>query len=105
MIALAWVALAMAATVGLIYVFQRSLIYLPSQAVPAPPQGVEQVSYETEDGLTLAAWFVRSDADRARFAAQLPPSGLRLLPLDALAQFGDHRRGQLPRPTGSRGTR
>lgn len=63
MIVLAWVGLALVATLGLLYVFQRNLIYLPSQAVPSPPAGVEGVTYETEDGLTLSAWFVGSDGD------------------------------------------
>lgn len=64
MVALVWVGLAMAATLGLLYLFQRSLTYLPSQHVPPPPAGVEEVSYETEDGVTLSAWFVRSNANR-----------------------------------------
>lgn len=44
----------------MIYLFQRSLIYLPSQDLPAAPEGVEEVTYETDDGVTLSAWFVRS---------------------------------------------
>lgn len=47
-------------TLGLLWVFQRSLIYLPSQSVSAPPIGVEEVSYPTTDGLTLSAWFLHS---------------------------------------------
>lgn len=57
-------ALALVATLGLLYVFQRSLIYLPSQHVPAPPTGVEEVSYQTEDGLTLSAWLLPSSGSR-----------------------------------------
>lgn len=45
---------------GLLWLVQRQLIYLPTQEVPAPPRGVEEVSFRTEDGLTLAAWFVPS---------------------------------------------
>lgn len=41
-----------------IWALQRRLIYLPSQAVPHPPEGVEEVSYTTEDGLELDGWLV-----------------------------------------------
>jgi len=54
-------ALAVLAVVGLIWITQRRLIYLPTQNVPdiavALP-GIEEVTYPTEDGLTLAAWFI-----------------------------------------------
>lgn len=43
---------------ALLWILQRQLIYLPTQAVAEPGSGVEAVSFETEDGLTLAAWFV-----------------------------------------------
>lgn len=48
-------------TLGLLWVFQRSLIYLPSQGVSAPPVGVEEVTYQTEDGLALSAWFMTAE--------------------------------------------
>lgn len=64
MVALAWIALAMAVTLGLLWVFQRSLIYLPSQHVPDPPSGVEEVTYETEDGLSLTGWLLRARDER-----------------------------------------
>jgi fermentation-respiration switch protein FrsA (DUF1100 family) len=61
---LAWVAVAMIATIGLLWVFQRSLIYLPTQSVPEPPVDVVEVSYDTEDGLTLTAWLLESEPGR-----------------------------------------
>jgi uncharacterized protein len=64
LIALAWLAGTMAVTVGLLWIFQRSLIYLPSQAVPPPPPGVDEVTYQTNDGLTLAAWHVPAHPER-----------------------------------------
>jgi fermentation-respiration switch protein FrsA (DUF1100 family) len=64
LIVLAWLAVAMVVTLGLVWVFQRSLIYLPTQLVPSPPPGVAEVSYATEDGLTLTAWLVESEASR-----------------------------------------
>lgn len=64
MAGLAWVAVAMIATIGLLWVFQRSLIYLPTQSVPEPPNDVIEVSYETEDGLTLTAWLLESKPER-----------------------------------------
>ncbi len=58
---LAILVLAALAVVGLIWISQRRLIYLPTQTVPdtvtALP-GIEEVTYPTEDGLTLAAWFM-----------------------------------------------
>ena len=53
--------LAVSAALGLIWVSQRRLIYFPTQAVPdaaAALPGIEEVTYPTEDGLSLAAWFV-----------------------------------------------
>lgn len=54
---MAWVvAVTVVAIFGVLWVFQRSLIYLPSATVPDPPPGVEEVEYATDDGLALAAW-------------------------------------------------
>lgn len=55
--------LAAVAVVALVWALQRQLIYLPSQDVPAPPPPVEKVSFATEDGLELAAWFIRPLSD------------------------------------------
>jgi fermentation-respiration switch protein FrsA (DUF1100 family) len=56
------VAAVLAASVGLLWAFQRHLIYLPSPG-PVPPAasvlpGAEDVSFETADGLRLQGWFV-----------------------------------------------
>ena len=52
----AWAAVAAAA-----WLFQRSMIYLPMTGAPPPAQtfldGAEEVTFETADGLRLAAWF------------------------------------------------
>jgi uncharacterized protein len=65
-VAVIWAALvAVAAAVlllGLLWVFQRRLIYLPSRA-PMPPAGqvlagARDVTLRTADGLELGAWFV-----------------------------------------------
>lgn len=57
------------ALLALTWVFQRSLIYLPSRG-PVPPadkviDGAQDVTLETSDGLPLGAWFVpaRSEGD------------------------------------------
>lgn len=58
---LAILVLATLAVVGLIWISQRRLIYLPTQAVPDVAvvlPGIEEVTYPTEDGLTLVAWYV-----------------------------------------------
>lgn len=64
MIAFGWVAVAMIATLVLLWMFQRSLIYLPTQSVPEPPVDVVEVSYGTEDGLMLTAWLLESAQER-----------------------------------------
>ena len=60
------VALALLLAVGVMWVFQRRLIYLPSQIVPDVASvlpGAEEVTFSTEDGLTLAAWLVPAAGD------------------------------------------
>jgi hypothetical protein len=52
----------LAAALGLLWVFQRRLIYLPSPG-PVPPAatvipGAEDVAFPTADGLRLQGWFV-----------------------------------------------
>ncbi|PRX69595.1 hypothetical protein B0I32_102653 [Nonomuraea fuscirosea] len=52
---------------GLLWVFQRRLIYLPDRG-PVPPAaevipGARDVSFTTRDGLRLAAWHVPGDRD------------------------------------------
>ncbi|HYN19231.1 MAG TPA: alpha/beta hydrolase, partial [Actinomycetes bacterium] len=61
------VAAVLAATLGLLWLFQRRLIYFPTPG-PVPPAAsvlpaAEEVSFETADGLRLNAWFVPSAMD------------------------------------------
>jgi uncharacterized protein len=49
---------AWALVVVLAALFQRQLIYLPDRSTPPTPDGVEEVALDTDDGLTLTAWFV-----------------------------------------------
>ncbi len=61
-----------AAVLGLVWFFQRRLIYLPYYIRPGrefPPaetvlEGGEDVSFDTEDGLRLKGWFVPAGAGR-----------------------------------------
>lgn len=46
------------ALLAAIWAFQRRLIYLPTQSTPGVPEGVEEVTYTTEDGLDLIGWLV-----------------------------------------------
>jgi uncharacterized protein len=51
----------LAATVGLLWVFQRRLLYFPTQTVPQAASvlpGAEEVTFDTADGLRLRGWFV-----------------------------------------------
>ena len=52
----------LAAALGLLWLFQRRLLYFPTPG-PVPPAasvlpGAEDVAFETSDGLRLAGWFV-----------------------------------------------
>lgn len=61
-------AVAYVAVVALAFFFQRSLLYFPSGAVPAPAAAglpeAEAVHYATADGLELGAWYVAPRAGR-----------------------------------------
>jgi uncharacterized protein len=50
---------------GLLWGFQRSLIYLPQGAPVATPAGAEDVVLHTADGLELAAWWFPAAASDA----------------------------------------
>jgi alpha-beta hydrolase superfamily lysophospholipase len=50
---------------GLLWAFQRSLIYLPSGDPGAAPRGAEDVVLRTDDGLDLAAWWFPAAASDA----------------------------------------
>ena len=61
------VAAVLAASLGLLWAFQRRLIYLPSPG-PVPPAatvlpGAEDVSFTTADGLRLGGWFIPGAVD------------------------------------------
>jgi uncharacterized protein len=72
----------LAAPIGLLWAFQRRLIYLPSSG-PVPPAasvlpGAEDVTFETADGLRLGGWFVPAAAE-GRGAARPGPRGPAVL--------------------------
>lgn len=56
--ALAWILGGIAVVLGAFWLGQRRLIYLADTSTPALPTGVEQVGLDTDDGLTLIAWWV-----------------------------------------------
>jgi uncharacterized protein len=63
---LAVLSLALVALLGLIWITQRRLIYFPTQSVPDPAtvlSGTVEVTYPTEDGLSMAAWLVSTTGD------------------------------------------
>ena len=58
--------LALLLAVGLMWVFQRQFIYFPSQILPdlaAVLPGAQEVTFPTDDGLTMAAWMVPAARD------------------------------------------
>ena len=59
---LGFAAVAYAALVGGLYLFQRQLLYLPDRAHPElfglQQLGVREVTLSTEDGLSLLSWYV-----------------------------------------------
>ncbi|MEU8246703.1 alpha/beta hydrolase [Nonomuraea sp. NPDC048916] len=90
-----------AVLIGLLWVFQRRLIYLPDgEAVPPAAEvipGARDVSFTTDDGIRLGAWFVPGDHDvtvliaggnagnrlhRAPLARALAAHGLPVLLID-----------------------
>jgi uncharacterized protein len=90
------------APIGLLWAFQRRLVYFPSPG-PVPPAasvlpGAAEVSFATADGLRLAGWFVPP----APVDNQTPPSaGSVTLPEGAPASAG--RGAARPRETGGPG--
>jgi fermentation-respiration switch protein FrsA (DUF1100 family) len=69
---LKFLALLMAAAlcaIGMIWLFQRKLIYIPMvQRVPSAESvlaGAREVTFDTEDGLTLRGWFVPAVSEPA----------------------------------------
>ena len=58
-----FVGLIAVALIAFLWIFQRQLIYLPSDQMPSPPPAVEEVSFATEDDLDLSAWFVRPSSE------------------------------------------
>jgi uncharacterized protein len=76
------VAAVLAAPIGLLWAFQRRLIYLPSSG-PVPPAAsvlpaAKDVTFETADGLRLGGWFVPAAAE-GRGAARPGPRGPAVL--------------------------
>jgi fermentation-respiration switch protein FrsA (DUF1100 family) len=67
LLAVAVVVLLAVVGTGLLWVFQRSLIYLPDAGPPheaaAVAPGARDVVLRTEDGLDLAAWYLPAGAD------------------------------------------
>ena len=71
----------LAAALGLLWLFQRRLLYFPTPG-PVPPAasvlpGAEDVTFETADGLRLAGWFVPAPpGDRAGRVGRARPAVL-----------------------------
>jgi hypothetical protein len=55
----------LALVIGLLWGFQRSLVYLPQGAPTAVPRGAQDVVLRTGDGLELAAWWFPAAVDDA----------------------------------------
>ncbi len=53
----------LALVLGLLWGFQRSLIYLPQGAPASTPAGADDVVLHTDDGLDLAAWWFPAGDD------------------------------------------
>lgn len=57
--------------VAVLWAFQRDLMYFPDASPRVPPsyyemlEGVQEVSFTTADGLTLAAWYAPAPENRA----------------------------------------
>ncbi|GAA4898285.1 hypothetical protein LX16_0959 [Stackebrandtia albiflava] len=74
--------------VGLLWMFQRELVYLPDSGSPPPVPGVEEVVLRTDDGLSLTAWFAAPTAHDRDQAVLVAPGN------------GGNRAGRVPLLTG-----
>jgi uncharacterized protein len=94
------VAAVLVAPIGLLWAFQRRLIYLPAPRTVPPAAsvlpGAEEVRFETADGLRLGGWFVPAEGREAPRTAVLVCNGnggnrsLRAPLAVALARMGLH---------------
>ena len=95
-----------------LWLFQRSLIYFPAQALPSVEDvlpGAEAISFRTEDGISLGAWFLPAEdlnapvvivfngnagnrADRANLARGLADRGVAVLLFDYRGYGGNEGR-------------
>lgn len=75
MIVLASVAGVSATVIGLLWAFQRSLIYLPDTSSVEAPPGVREVELATSDGLRLESWIIEPDVGSDRATAVLYAPG------------------------------
>lgn len=82
------------AVVGLLWVFQRSLIYFPDGTVPPLASllpGAEEVSFPTEDGLELHGWLAPADGpERAAIVVFNGNAGNRADRADLARSFSSH---------------
>jgi uncharacterized protein len=94
------VAAVLVAPIGLLWAFQRRLLYLPAPRTVPPAAsvlpGAEEVTFETAGGLWLGGWFVPAEGREAPRAAVLVCNGnggnrsLRAPLAAALARMGLH---------------
>ena len=93
------ISLLVAGALLLVWVFQRSLIYIPFGVVPLPDKvglrDVEHVTFQTADGLTLNGWFIPGQATRSAwtvlvFNGNAGHRGHRAPLATALADYGHH---------------
>jgi hypothetical protein len=107
------VAVALVAMIKLTGIGER-LAYLPDRATPPAPEGVEELSFTTEDGLVLHGWLLRADrphpapavlmthgnagnvSDHVPFVEFLPAAGYHVLVFD-YRSYGKSERGGLRR--------
>lgn len=90
------IALGLALGLALLWLGQRRLIYIPYVGVPTPAsQGLsraEEVSFTTDDGVTLHGWFVPGDSTPARFTMIMfnGNAGHRGMRAPVAAEFSRH---------------
>jgi uncharacterized protein len=94
------VAAVLVAPIGLLWAFQRRLLYLPAPRTVPPAAsvlpGAEEVTFETADGLRLGGWFVPAEGRKPPGTAVLVHNGnggnrsLRAPLAAALARMGLH---------------
>lgn len=58
-----WLAVVLVSFLGLVWLGQRRLIYLPDRSLPTPPTDVTVVEFTSEDGVPHRGWWITAEGE------------------------------------------